>query len=502
MAVALNVSSNVLAVPTPDTFVSEKFSSRVLSEVYASRVSIAKTKVTRRLSGNCLRASLLFADVFIVVTVYSAADWIHIGQPIWTSLTLSTLAILILAQIMAVLPIGAYGRSSDFLSVRYFSEHMLASCAAFVGAVIVLYFFGLEYFKASRIAVLSTMAVTPFLTIYTRRIVQVRKNAHSRNHALLVIGESSARDMLTSWLERMHSSYTIYFVGSRTGLVDGSDQRAVNMVGATIEQAIVKLGEELDGVVIASNPDKLSVRFLNRLVALNFGVVPVYTLDSFYAREWQVVPLSTLSAPWALTEGFNLSQSRTYARLKRIEDIALSSLALVVLSPVFAIVSLLVKLDSRGPVIFRQERVGFHEKRFTLYKFRSMREGSERGPLYTGEHDNRITRIGSFLRHTRLDEIPQFFNVLRGDMSLVGPRAEWDRLVTDYERLIPYYHLRHLVKPGITGWAQVNYSYGSSLEDTQIKLRYDLYYVKYFSFMLDLSIIIKTAFVMIFGRGR
>jgi lipopolysaccharide/colanic/teichoic acid biosynthesis glycosyltransferase len=131
-----------------------------------------------------------------------------------------------------------------------------------------------------------------------------------------------------------------------------------------------------------------------------------------------------------------------------------------------------------------------------------MREGSENGCRYTEENDSRITRIGGFLRATRLDEIPQFFNVLRGDMSLIGPRAEWDKLVDDYEMQIPYYNFRHLVKPGITGWAQVNYPYGVSVEDARIKLRYDLYYVKYFSFMMDVSIIFKTIYVVIFGKGR
>ncbi len=122
--------------------------------------------------------------------------------------------------------------------------------------------------------------------------------------------------------------------------------------------------------------------------------------------------------------------------------------------------------------------------------------------LYTHKDDPRITKVGKFLRATRLDELPQLWNVLRGDMSLIGPRAEWDRLVEDYGRKIPCYHFRHLVKPGITGWAQVNYNYGASLDDTLRKLEYDLYYIRHFSFLLDATIVLKTIHIMLFGKGR
>ena len=127
---------------------------------------------------------------------------------------------------------------------------------------------------------------------------------------------------------------------------------------------------------------------------------------------------------------------------------------------------------------------------------------AEEGPKYTQQADPRVTRVGNFLRASRIDELPQVWNVLKGEMSLIGPRAEWDRLVEEYEREIPCYHFRHLVKPGITGWAQVNYPYGANLEDTRRKLEFDLYYIRHFSFLLDASIVLKTVHVMLFGKGR
>jgi lipopolysaccharide/colanic/teichoic acid biosynthesis glycosyltransferase len=164
---------------------------------------------------------------------------------------------------------------------------------------------------------------------------------------------------------------------------------------------------------------------------------------------------------------------------------------------------LLIKLDSRGPVLFRQERVGLGGRVFTLVKLRTMQTDAEArtGPVWAQADDVRVTRIGRFLRKTRLDELPQFFNVLRGDMSLVGPRPERPAFVVQLQERIPYYMYRHVVKPGITGWAQIRYHYGASLEDAREKLEYDLYYVKNRSLFLDLLIIVQTIQVMLFSRG-
>jgi lipopolysaccharide/colanic/teichoic acid biosynthesis glycosyltransferase len=163
---------------------------------------------------------------------------------------------------------------------------------------------------------------------------------------------------------------------------------------------------------------------------------------------------------------------------------------------------LAVKVTSKGPVFFRQTRIGEKEIPFTLLKLRTMQVGSDKKGDYTEENDPRITSIGNFLRKTRLDELPQLFNVIKGEMSLIGPRAEWEKLVNSYENEISHYHFRHITKPGITGWAQVNYPYGANLEDTKNKLKYDLYYVRYYSLTIDFTIIIKTAYTMLFGRGR
>ena len=186
--------------------------------------------------------------------------------------------------------------------------------------------------------------------------------------------------------------------------------------------------------------------------------------------------------------------------LPRAADLAIAVIGLVVASPILLLAAIAIRLESRGPVLYRQPRVGRQGVIFELFKLRTMRLAQD-GARSTAKGDKRITRVGGFLRASRLDELPQLWNVLRGDMSMIGPRAEWDLLVADYEKQIPCYHFRHLVRPGITGWAQVNYPYGANLDDTLRKLEYDLYYIRHYSFQLDAAIALKTIHVMLFARG-
>jgi lipopolysaccharide/colanic/teichoic acid biosynthesis glycosyltransferase len=188
--------------------------------------------------------------------------------------------------------------------------------------------------------------------------------------------------------------------------------------------------------------------------------------------------------------------------LHRCADIVLSLALLVATLPLMLLTALLIRLDSRGPVLYRQERVGLRGRVFTLLKFRSMRLDAEaRGPVWAAQRDPRVTRIGAFIRMTRIDELPQLLNVLRGEMSFIGPRPERPHFVAQLERELPFYRDRALVKPGLTGWAQVNYPYGASVEDARAKLSYDLYYVKHRSVLLDLLILVATVRVVLFRRG-
>jgi len=187
---------------------------------------------------------------------------------------------------------------------------------------------------------------------------------------------------------------------------------------------------------------------------------------------------------------------------KRWLGIASSALSLILSLPLFLFVALAIKLDSWGPVFYRQERVGQDGKTFTMLKFRSMRnDAEENGPKWAAINDDRITRVGRFIRKYRLDEIPQMINVLKGDMSFIGPRPERPIFVDKFAKEIPYYPQRHVVKPGISGWAQIRYPYGASKEDALEKLKYDLYYIRHFSIFFDISIILETGKVVLLGKG-
>lgn len=257
------------------------------------------------------------------------------------------------------------------------------------------------------------------------------------------------------------------------------------------------------GLIITLDPP-LPDTLVQRLMKIRFSGSPVYDLPDFYEHFWLKVPVLHLQNGWLVfSYAFDLLQNPLGLRLKRILDVAVSLSLLLLLAPLMILIALLIRVDNPGPAIYRQTRVGEGKKVFTLYKFRSMRTDAEsQGPQWTGVDDARITRVGRLLRVARLDELPQLWNVLRGDMSFIGPRPERPEFTGMLEKQIPYYDSRHLVKPGVTGWAQVMYSYGASVDDAREKLQYDLYYIKHYSLLLDVAILFKTVRVVLLGRGR
>ena len=229
----------------------------------------------------------------------------------------------------------------------------------------------------------------------------------------------------------------------------------------------------------------------------------VVDIRSFYEHVVQRLPLSQITDEWLLqTEGFSLNTRGSLRRLKRALDVLISLLLLIPAAPIMLITAIVVRLESPGPVIYTQDRVGLFEKEFTVYKFRSMRADAEKnGAVWASAQDARVTRFGKFIRKVRIDELPQIWNILKGDMSFIGPRPERMAFVTKLKETIPYYSLRHTVKPGLTGWAQVCYPYGASEEDARRKLEYDLYYIKNMSILLDINIVFKTVGVVLFPKG-
>jgi len=240
------------------------------------------------------------------------------------------------------------------------------------------------------------------------------------------------------------------------------------------------------------------------LLKVRLNGAKVFNLNDFYESYFLKAPIYNLEDGWFIfSSGFDLVDNPIGLRFKRIVDIFLALILLLMTLPLQIVFALLIFLYDFNPPLFQQVRAGKKGELFTIYKFRSMKIDAEKdGAQWAQEKDNRITPIGKFIRITRIDELPQVFNILKGDMSFIGPRPERPEFIELLEKEIPYYNLRHLVRPGLTGWAQVLYPYGASREDAKEKLQYDLFYIKNYSPLVDISIIIKTIRVVIFGKGR
>jgi sugar transferase (PEP-CTERM system associated) len=240
-----------------------------------------------------------------------------------------------------------------------------------------------------------------------------------------------------------------------------------------------------------------------KLVEAKFHGVAVYEMPTFYEKIAGKIPVLHTNNMWmGYADVYGVKNNLYNSKIKKVLDIFLAGIILVIALPVMILTAALIKLESKGAVFYIQKRVGLDEKIFSLFKFRSMLVDAEgNGAVWAQENDPRLTRVGKMIRKCRIDELPQLWNVLKRDMSFVGPRPERPEFVNFLQKSIPYYMLRHSVKPGITGWAQVNYRYGDSLEDAQEKLQFDLYYIKNESFILDLHIMLRTVRVVLFGIG-
>jgi exopolysaccharide biosynthesis polyprenyl glycosylphosphotransferase len=273
--------------------------------------------------------------------------------------------------------------------------------------------------------------------------------------------------------------------------------------GARFAPADEVLAENWAGAVMI-DPRRLSDAQMELLMHARLGGLHIYTVADFSEAMWHKVPVRHLDNEWfAFAGGFDLVHDRISWRIKRLSDVVVAGLMLVLVSWFMLLTAIAVRLSSRGPVIYSQVRTGLRELPFTIYKFRTMRVDAEAasGAIWAQKGDPRVTWLGRIMRTTRADELPQLWNILRGEMSFIGPRPERPELVEKLEQHIPYFTLRHLVKPGLTGWAQVNYPYGSSIEENREKLEYDLYYIKNYSRWLDLVILARTVRVVLFGIG-
>jgi sugar transferase (PEP-CTERM system associated) len=284
---------------------------------------------------------------------------------------------------------------------------------------------------------------------------------------------------------------------SRDADLEGLD---LPLLGTSADVSLLVLRHQIDRVIVSLS-DRRGHLPIQELLRAKLSGVRIEDAATTYERISGKILTDGLAPSWLIfSDGFQASRVTRVA--KRLIDIVLAAVGLVLATPLMLLTAIAVWLDSPGPILYRQVRVGENDRLFTLMKFRSMRSDAERGkPIWATNNDERVTRVGRAIRLTRLDELPQLLNVLRGDMSFVGPRPERPYFVQRLAAEIPFYAERHTVKPGVTGWAQVKYRYGSSVEDAMEKLRYDLYYIKHLSIGFDLTIAIDTVKVILVAKG-
>ena len=268
----------------------------------------------------------------------------------------------------------------------------------------------------------------------------------------------------------------------------------------TLPSMAQRLG--VDEIVVALTERRAGSMPLRQLLDCKASGTKVYDLNTHFEKTLGQIRIDYLSASWLIFgDGFNQGAWRT--AVKRVFDIFCATTLILLTAPIMLVTAVLIKLESAGPVLYRQERVGQNGRTFSIAKFRSMRTDAEKDgrPRWASANDDRVTSVGHIIRRLRIDELPQLLNVLRGDMSLVGPRPERPFFVDQLTQEIPFYALRHSVKPGVTGWAQVRYPYGATVEDSQEKLQFDLYYVKNHTLFLDLVVLMETVGVVLTGKG-
>lgn len=344
-----------------------------------------------------------------------------------------------------------------------------------------------------------SLAAFALLQIVWHISVQLSFSLPRFTNRILILGTGPLAIRMGGVIASMENQYVLAGYFSCT---DGPADVPLNSIIGKGEGLIETAHRQKAHKIVVSLSERRGSFPLRDVLDCKLGGIEVVDAPSFYEQATGKLLIENITPSWFIfSDGFRITTVKLLC--KRALDLFFAAAVLIPALPLIPLIALLIKLDSKGPVFFKQVRVGRHGDDFTLYKFRTMRQDAEdgTGAVWSQKNDPRITRLGKFLRTSRLDEIPQLYNVLMGEMGLVGPRPERPEFVEKLKEAIPYYGERHSIKPGITGWAQIKYPYGSSVEDAIEKLRYDLFYIKHFSSSLDLLILLETIKVILSGRG-
>ena len=398
---------------------------------------------------------------------------------------------------LAMISVGVYGPYS-LRSLRFASARILVAISLGVIALATIDWIvpGVRFWRST---LLYAMGFALVVLVLDRLLLNSFLGSSAFRRRVMVLGAGERAQRLRALSQKPESGFVIVSyiaMGEPETVVEEAIERgAIHGFGQFVENLGVS-------EVVLALQERRNALPLKDLLRVKTKGVHVNDFSSFLERETGRVDLDTVNPSWLIfSDGFS-SGRVLFSAVKRAFDILASSILLLLTLPLIVVFALLVKLDSKGPAFFRQKRVGLYGATFNLIKLRSMRVDAEKdGAKWAEKDDPRVTRIGRFIRKVRIDELPQSWSVLKGDMSFVGPRPEVPKFVDDLQEHIPFYGERHMVKPGITGWAQINYPYGASIEDSRKKLEYDLYYAKNYTPFLDLVILLQTVRVILWPEG-
>ncbi len=398
----------------------------------------------------------------------------------------------------AMIAVGVYGAEA-LTSLRFATARLLVAISLGVIFLSVMHFAMPDY-TLWRSNSLYAMLLAFMYLLVLRILLGSMLGGEAFKRRLVVLGAGKRADRIRQLEKRQGSGFIVVgFIAMNDGeqvIPEAINRNAIY----SMSDFVVRLAAS--EVILALEERRNSVP-MSDLLRIKTTGVHVNDLSTFLERETGRIDLDTVNPSWLIfSDGFSSGQ-RLSAIAKRLFDITASALLLVLTAPIILLGALAVILDSKGPAFFKQLRVGLYGEEFYIVKLRTMRQDAEAPgeAVWAEKHDPRITRLGRILRKLRIDELPQTWNVLKGDMSFVGPRPERRQFVEDLEQQLRFYAERHMVKPGITGWAQINYPYGASIEDARHKLEYDLYYAKNYSPFLDLLIIVQTLRVILWPEG-
>lgn len=440
---------------------------------------------------------------FIMLVLSAEAGWLLriwqiTGSVASDGARVSRLLTFALIVQLAMIGVGTY-RIEALRSLRFAAARLLVAISLGILALSLLFFIipPLAFWRSNLFYAM--MFALGGLTAI-RVLLGSTLDSETFKRRVLILGAGPRAARVEALAARPESSFLVTgYVGMNDGPI--AVARAVNR--ADIDNlASYVVSKDASEVVLALE-ERRNALPLQDLLRVKTAGVHVNDLSSFLERETGRVDLDSLNPSWLIfSDGFSAGR-RLSSIAKRLFDLAVSAVLLLVSAPLILATALAVKLESRGPAFFRQKRVGLYGQTFEILKLRSMRQDAEVAgqAVWAQKDDPRVTRIGAIIRRLRIDELPQTWSVLKGEMSFVGPRPERPQFVADLEARLPYYAERHMVKPGITGWAQINYPYGASIEDARRKLEYDLYYAKNYTPFLDILILLQTIRVVLWSEG-